>query len=105
MTTEDGGVEPDWQRTALEYAKRIQVLERIAVADQQSYRKLHEELELCRVCLSDAEGMYSLKCNDLRELRAKVEQAAAELKHHALPLLSGNGAAEYAVLKALEALR
>lgn len=39
------GVEPDWQRTALEYAKRIHVLECTAVADQESYRKLQEELE------------------------------------------------------------
>jgi chromosome segregation ATPase len=37
--------------------------------------KLKAELELCQVCLSDAEGMYQLKCNDLSALQAELEQA------------------------------
>lgn len=35
---------PRWQQVAEAYAERIAMLERIAIADQQSYRRLQEEL-------------------------------------------------------------
>ena len=42
--------------------------------------KFQEELELCKVCLSDAEGMYELRANDLAALQAKVARAVALLR-------------------------
>lgn len=94
MTTEDGGVEPDWQRTALEYAKRIHVLERIAVADQESYRKLQAENENLKLTLAavrdafdelpthwtDEDGRMRgvVRWDDVLAVYVRVKQAVSE---------------------------
>jgi hypothetical protein len=53
---EEGEVTIDWPATAAAYAERIHVLERIAIADQQSYRELQVENANLKFRLSMAES-------------------------------------------------
>jgi chromosome segregation ATPase len=53
----------------------LETLRSVHADAQAELVKLKAELELCQVCLSDAEGMYQLKCNDLSALQAELEQA------------------------------
>lgn len=110
------GVEPDWQRTALEYAKRIHVLERIAVADQEACRKLrddHTQLVVenenlkFRLAMAESNNPDSvlskhnamlMACKSRDELQAKIDRAVCLL-------LDRNAQNAWRVRNALEALR
>ena len=89
--------ETDWQATALAYAERIHLMERIAIADQQSYRELQVENENLKHRLSMAESnnpdsvlskhnAMLMACESRDKLKRELEGARADLlqriEHH-----------------------
>ena len=89
-SAEEGEVTIDWPATAAAYAERIHVLERIARADQQSYRELQVENENLKFRLSMAESnnpdsvlskhnAMLMACESRDRLKAELETVKDEL--------------------------
>lgn len=82
--------EPDWRDVAIAYTERIHHLERIAIADQQSYRALQVENENLKHRLSMAESdnpdsvlskhnALLMACKARDEAQEQLEQADKSL--------------------------